>query len=257
MNVIKNKFLNCINGFTLAEVLITLVIIGVIAALTIPTAIAKYQKTETVSRLKKSYTMLLNAAQRYQADTGVYITDFDTSLSGKEFMEQYFNKYLQIAKHCENDNFNKCYGSTGSNLQYITGAAFSPSHSGVILNDGSFLGALSHAAGVDFIVDINGAKKPNRMGRDVFSFYLINPNTITNSGSSGCASTLNSLQAGIYPGSAAACFYPHALSSRSQLLGTSVHRSCNKNATNLNGWGDACAAVIMMDSWQIKDDYPW
>lgn len=41
-----------LNGFTLAEILITLGIIGVVAALTMPALIANYQKQEILSRLK-------------------------------------------------------------------------------------------------------------------------------------------------------------------------------------------------------------
>ena len=43
-------------AFTLAEVLITLGIIGIVAAMTLPTLIGKYQKKQTVTQLKKSYT---------------------------------------------------------------------------------------------------------------------------------------------------------------------------------------------------------
>ena len=49
------------NGFTLAEVLITLGIIGVVAALTIPTLVANYQKKVTVTKVKKVYVTLNNA----------------------------------------------------------------------------------------------------------------------------------------------------------------------------------------------------
>ena len=47
-------------AFTLAEVLITLAIIGVVAAMTIPTLINNYQKKQTVTQLKKAYTTLAN-----------------------------------------------------------------------------------------------------------------------------------------------------------------------------------------------------
>ncbi len=47
-------------GFTLAEVLITLAVIGVVAALTIPVVVRNYQKTQTVVKLKKVYTTLAN-----------------------------------------------------------------------------------------------------------------------------------------------------------------------------------------------------
>ena len=42
-------------AFTLAEVLITLGIIGIVAAMTLPTLIGKYQKKQTVTQLKKAY----------------------------------------------------------------------------------------------------------------------------------------------------------------------------------------------------------
>ena len=48
-------------AFTLAEVLITLGIIGVVAAITIPTVVAKYQKEETVVKLKKTYSVVNHA----------------------------------------------------------------------------------------------------------------------------------------------------------------------------------------------------
>ena len=48
-------------AFTLAEVLITLGIIGVVAALTMPTLITKYQKKATAAKLKNAYSTLQNA----------------------------------------------------------------------------------------------------------------------------------------------------------------------------------------------------
>ena len=46
------------SAFTLAEVLITLGIIGVVAAITLPTLVANYQKQILVNQLKKTYTTL-------------------------------------------------------------------------------------------------------------------------------------------------------------------------------------------------------
>lgn len=48
-------------AFTLAEVLITLGIIGVVAAITLPSVIANYQKEETVAKLKKTYSVVNQA----------------------------------------------------------------------------------------------------------------------------------------------------------------------------------------------------
>ena len=47
-----------IAAFTLAEILITLGIIGVVAAMTIPSIIIDYQKKHTVEALKKAYSTL-------------------------------------------------------------------------------------------------------------------------------------------------------------------------------------------------------
>ena len=55
-------------AFTLAEVLITLGIIGVVAALTIPTLISKYQEKQTIVKLKKVYSILQNAYTAAEAE---------------------------------------------------------------------------------------------------------------------------------------------------------------------------------------------
>ena len=52
-----------IKDFTFAEVLITLGVIGIVAALTLPSVIQNYQKKITVERLKKTYSTLAQAIQ--------------------------------------------------------------------------------------------------------------------------------------------------------------------------------------------------
>lgn len=58
------------SAFTLAEVLITLGIIGVVAAMTIPTLLAKYQEKQTVTKLKQTYSILSQAIRSVQEDVG-------------------------------------------------------------------------------------------------------------------------------------------------------------------------------------------
>lgn len=57
-------------GFTLAEVLITLGIIGIVAAMTMPTLIGKYQKKQTAVQLKKVYTEMSQAVALSELDNG-------------------------------------------------------------------------------------------------------------------------------------------------------------------------------------------
>lgn len=58
-------------AFTLAEVLITLGVIGVVAAITLPTLIQQYNKVVWVNQLKKSVSMLEQGFQKAMADDGV------------------------------------------------------------------------------------------------------------------------------------------------------------------------------------------
>ena len=75
-------------GFTLAEVLITLGIIGVVAALTLPNIITNYQKKVTVERLKKTYSTLWQAVQMSVVDNDEVET-WNFQLPINEFMDKY------------------------------------------------------------------------------------------------------------------------------------------------------------------------
>ena len=76
------------SGFTLAEVLITLGIIGVVAALTLPNLITQYQKNATVQGLKVAYSLLSQAVQKSISENGeIY------NLKTKKIMKTYLDKY--------------------------------------------------------------------------------------------------------------------------------------------------------------------
>lgn len=88
-------------AFTMAEVLITLGVIGIVAAMTLPTVITKYRKQVTVTSLKKFYTVMAQAIEQSSLDNGspeywsiapvkngeIYTDYADT--------EQFFNLYLK------------------------------------------------------------------------------------------------------------------------------------------------------------------
>ena len=88
-------------GFTLSEVLITLVVIGGVAAITIPTITVGHQKTETITRLKK---LCLFANQALQASTmangevSSWYTHKELGLS--KYMERYWHPYFRNVKVC-------------------------------------------------------------------------------------------------------------------------------------------------------------
>ena len=179
---------NVRRAFTLAEVLITLGIIGVVAAMTLPSLIQKYKEKETVSRLKKFYSITSQAYNLALSNFGTPDTwnllNYNESL-GEENTNflNYLKPYLNIIEYCGSEP-NKCWSDTNT----LTGSVFHHSsdkyYSKAILADGTAIltyvldktctktsGNIKEICG-QMRVDINGQKFPNVLGRDVFSFYI-------------------------------------------------------------------------------------
>lgn len=189
-------------GFTLAEVLITLGIIGVVAAMTIPTLIANYQKQQYVVGLKKGYSefnqalIMLANDQGCSGDlkcTGLFPINTNNS---KDFRDALV-KYLKLVKICDlNDE--KCYPLNMMQNQNYDGSAepmeyiytFGDGYSfitadGMNMNIGtsykdcdqnfsiSNTGSLTQVCSM-ITFDVNGNKGPNYAGRDIFAFYITN-----------------------------------------------------------------------------------
>ena len=253
---VKNKL-----AFTLAEALITIGIIGIVAALTIPTLIANYQKEVTVQRLKQMYSIITQAAKMYTNDTETEFGSFDTQLEPKDFFEKYFSQYMKISHSCEPAS--QCYGNEiPLAIDRKTAIDPLPPYIVALLNV-TFIGYYSTIGGAVFYVDINGSSKPNRAGRDIFYFFLFNPDTIGEK-VEGCASTLKKMsqnvKAGLYPGGYGCCYVPFTSYKREQLLSNNgkIDRACSIKAVQITGEaGDACTALIMLDGWKISKDYPW
>lgn len=106
---ITHSLLSSQNAFTLAEVLITLAIIGVVAALTIPSLVQNYKERETVTRLKEFYSVF---SQAYQlailehgtfdqwglGDTNPKVEQEDGSFQRDEYSLNNYNKFFEIMK---------------------------------------------------------------------------------------------------------------------------------------------------------------
>lgn len=156
-------------AFTLAETLITLTIIGVIAAITIPTLLSKYQKHTYVVGLKKAYAELKTALQIMPVSEGCSTNDLECTgfISGTpeqriELLSKQF-KTVKIIKEDENND-------TGcNNFSALDNGGFT-SPPCFYTADGKIFSVSNNTNYPDIAVDINGLNGPNKSGRDIFLF---------------------------------------------------------------------------------------
>ena len=238
-----NKMKN-LAAFTLAEVLITLAIIGVVAALTIPTVITNYQKKMYVTQLKKSYNNLTNAFRTIMANDGV------TKLTDKTF---------KIAAVYGSGNISEEYNTKYKGLNGNDIGSFDTA---IYLADGTFLFFSLHKtpdaancgtkkcsslkefqktkfwqeAGDEIALDVNGPKGPNIVGRDLFVFYLENDGTLYPWGGADYA---------VYSDSS--CAYDNLESCSGYWKNESSDVACTKSSE-----GNGCTARIMEEGWEMK-----
>lgn len=213
-------------GFTLSEVLITLGVIGVVAAITMPTLIQHHQKQQTITQLKKAYSIVAQAFELSKIENGEYeYWDLSNTSNPKEYVQKYWIPYLKVLKEC--DTYSDCgYDSirpwkmldgTSVSAEDVTGTVF---RHAIALNDGSVLSfrippdSVANGNGTAKIsIDINSSKGPNRTGRDYFVLEIYNgklrPFTMEN------------------------------------------YEDCTLDNPH------ACLNKIVKDGWKISDDYPW
>lgn len=175
------------NGFTLAEVLITLGIIGVVAAMTIPTLIANTRAAQLKSRYFKSYSTITQALKLMQSD--------DVSMDNADFAFDFyklFMNYLSAPYDCGlggnigagqgNKKEIPCYKSSTGNsaipYKSLDGKSnFDQSYlddGQIAMQDGSLFLFENNVGRIFISVDLNGYNnKPNRAGYDLFTFQYI------------------------------------------------------------------------------------
>ena len=221
-----------IKGFTLAEILITLGIIGVVAAITIPGLITNYQKRSTATQLKKAYSLLVNASRQAIADDDLTYNPpevYDVALGSHDkygIFATYFAPYM-----------------SGSTVKISNWRAKTPAGEEVysvgtfqngcyLANNGMCFRMTNHGTNYFYVVvDLNGPSGPNRVGRDVFYFAL------------------HFIDTGVKIDGHV--WQVNERTSRDELI-----RRCGKEATGWSG-GSACTELIMRSGWEITKDYPW
>jgi len=227
-------------GFTLAEVLITLGIIGVVAAMTIPTLMANSQKQQYVVGLKKSFSLFNQALQQMSVEngspndlkgTGIFGTGTTTDTFGDELV-----KYFKVMKNCKSGTASADFYINGGcrpshKVNYDgTGGAGTWATYWFVTQDGTTIGvendanncttwnpsstpAMTNVCG-SVIFDVNGLKGPNALGRDFFRYMILNQSTLRAEGQGGYWKTWN-------------------------------------QCSEINKDGRECAARVMEENWQM------
>ena len=234
-------------AFTLAEVLITLTIIGVIAALTIPNLMQSYKKHQVEAGIKEAYSILSNAIKMSVAENGELTrTQLGSSYWATEpYVEKYLLPYLKTGKICGFANgykqkvLNKgCFISSDNyywSWNYLDGRNSNGNDTGIyqsknfcafILSNGMHVAVLVDPTSdyIVYVVDINGSNGSTTAGKDVF-FYTLS------------FDDWQKLYTGTYPS-------------------FTVARLTYNNNCTLTGLGTTCAYRIARNGWRIPDNYP-
>lgn len=172
-------------AFTLAEVLLTLSIIGVVAAMTLPILIKNYQKHVLVNQLKKSYSVISQIFQKMMADEGVEKFEdlaFFVKLrgacnisQGENSCDSIMKKYAQTVKSeyllfNGGKHYYKVETPNGTKEEYL----YSGYYYYMELADGAqlWIGGFNKPYIQNVYVDVNGNKGPNTMNRDFYHLQL-------------------------------------------------------------------------------------
>ena len=251
----NNKF-----GFTLAEVLITLGIIGVVCAMTIPTLVKNYKNEITISGIKTTTNILSNGMKQIIANEGCNDL-MCTGLFSEKIDDTYYTNIDNAMKKVFK-NIKSCFG--GNQCDYrVSGLTADPYvNEGVSSNMSSYAtageykyilpnGVIFYIANTQcvetkyptissiknicasIIFDINGKKSPNKWGRDIFYFDLAQDGSL-------------------YPhnGIEVAKFNAGSNWKRSNYYWTTStdYRNCSSTTRS---YGYACAARIIENGWKI------
>ena len=241
------------NAFTLAEILITLSIIGVVAALILPTVLKNINNTITVSKLKKSYAEISQMANNIKLNTGcetLECTGLLTDFSLEKFVEYaglknakiyYTNWNWAQFLYCEKE---ACEDRTGltfrdiiltdDNLGYVVGINKRPAP---YLPERSFIFIRVITSNPKRAV--KGVQTSFKLGRDTFHFVI--------------TETLTAEPAVLGYGSKFWSLSEAQKYNNDYIKTRWIKLTCDPNSTDKGVWqGFSCAARILLDGWKIN-----
>ena len=219
-----------IKAFTLAEILITLAIIGIVSALTIPTLMADYQNRVFVTTLHKTYNDINQALQRFMSDKNTEDL-MEAGMRNQASVNSFIENYLKYNKVCSS-TMSGCMAATTDYYKMsnanIPSSTFANTQS-YILASGATIRPYYYKSGdklINFLVDTNGVKKPNTLGRDLFILGVYRNGLIDDYKDADSKAPMSSADR------------------------ESVYNSQCLGGSNTSIWG--CFGKILNDNWQMK-----
>lgn len=212
-------------GFTLAEVLVTLGIIGVVSAMTLPTLMKNHQRQVAVVSLRNFYSMLSQAIVDYQNSRNAVNIE-EAGLGTADGIRSLINEKFKITQSCVN-SLTPCMASeyktiNNGNVSISNGSSY------VLANGMSLRIIISREPAnkiANIMIDTNGKQGPNRLGRDLFFIALYSNGKMDDYISNGTA--------------------PLTIEQRE-----SVYNSACMSSGTSSGWG--CFGKLLNDNWQMN-----
>lgn len=235
-------------AFSLAEVLITLSILGVIATIIISNLIGHYKKTITETKLKMIYSQLSSVIDQMNVEykpvsqivDEVFAMGAATKNATDAFNYNYFRPYIKFTRECPFST-KGCRIFTDNHLKGLDGTTNSngdenPSYwHQYQLSNGMFLGNIVSNHRIHFIVDINGSAGSNQIGSDIFYFSIYD--------------TINDSEGGTQKDSLDCGRGANYGPSKGYSTQTLFYPQCT-------GRGHTCSCPIKNNGWKIPKDYP-
>ncbi len=227
-------------AFTLTEVLITLGIIGVVAAMTMPSLVANHRRKVVETRLAKFYSTINQAIQMAEAEYGdkttwdVLENGFNQDEDGNDTTPkslEWFNKYLKPYLNLTKSEFD---GNSDSKI-----LAYFPDGSLAMIS-GSSIVFYPQAKDYELLEnDDKLVRNSDNCGTKYFTFFF--------SPWSNSANNKYHYQKGVEP-------YLRNWDGTEEMLRNDSALGCKKDAvSNERAY---CTALIQMNGWKIPKDYP-
>lgn len=177
-----------IKAFTLAEILVTMGIIGVVAALTVPNLVSNYQNKTMAVKARKSVLEIEEAIDLLLTEEGKNSLT-TSSLFGTNGIQNFAEKYLKTISNTDGFASEGYYPiTTTAETKVNKFSCSNESYNGTpyVLADSTAICIVKKTSDIIIYMDINGAEPPNIGGRDMFSYIVNNDTTINKGVTNGC-----------------------------------------------------------------------